>query len=222
MSLGNAVAGVLGDRQKRFSVQGEAMQQIAQLEPQGKPGKVHCSADFFNLLSKRDVGKRLLTHWLVENVVLGNSQETSSGQVEAGSYLLSLEKYRNGNFDNFESLVQKTSPALKGMGPNGTLESDRVMMDLQDNHGDITSIQNSLSASFDNTEEFDWEAEMAMLLQSDTYFSDTGPTNTDFIVPLTLNVIPSDNPPARAQDVSATSDGSELASDSSPRVVLSA
>lgn len=118
--------------------------------------------------------------------------------------------------------MQKTSPALKGMGLNGTLESDRVMMDLQDNHGDITSIQNSLSASFDNTEEFDWEAEMAMLLQSDTYFSNTGPTNTDFIVPLTLNAIPSDNPPARAQDVSATSDGSELASDSSPRVVLSA
>ena len=88
ISLGNAVAGVLGDRQKRFSVQGDAMQQIAQLEPQGKPGKVHCSADFFNLLSKRDVGKCLLKYWVVEKVVLENSQETSSGQVEAGSYLL--------------------------------------------------------------------------------------------------------------------------------------
>jgi class 3 adenylate cyclase len=105
ISLGNAVAGVLGDRQKRFSVQGEAMQHIAQLEPQGKPGKAHCSADFFNLLSKRDVGKRLLKSWVVEKVVLGNdlgnSQETSSGQVEAGSYLLSLEK-NDGIFDNFE------------------------------------------------------------------------------------------------------------------------
>jgi class 3 adenylate cyclase len=100
VSLGNAVAGVLGDRQKRFSVQGEAMQHIAQLEPQGKPGKAHCSANFFNLLSKRDVGKRLLKYWVVEKVVLGNSQETSSGQVEAGSYLLSSKK--NGNFDNFE------------------------------------------------------------------------------------------------------------------------
>jgi class 3 adenylate cyclase len=100
ISLGNAVAGVLGDRQKRFSVQGEAMQHIAQLEPQGKPGKAHCSANFFNLLSKRDVGKRLLKYWVVEKVVLGNSQETSSGQVEAGSYLLSSKK--NGNFDNFE------------------------------------------------------------------------------------------------------------------------
>ncbi len=102
VSLGNAVAGVLGDRQKRFSVQGEAMQQIAQLEPQGKPGKANCSADFFNLLSKRDVGKRLLEYWVIEKVVLGNSQETSSGQVEVGSYLLSLEK-NDGNFDNFET-----------------------------------------------------------------------------------------------------------------------
>ena len=101
ISLGNAVAGVLGDRQKRFSVQGDAMQQIAQLEPQGQPGKAHCSADFFNLLSKRDVGKRLLKYWVVEKVVLGNSRETSSGQVEVGSYLLSLEK-NDGNFDNFE------------------------------------------------------------------------------------------------------------------------
>jgi class 3 adenylate cyclase len=92
MSLGNAVAGVLGDRQKRFSVQGEAMQHIAQLEPQSKPGKAHCSDDFFNLLSKRDVGKRLLKHWVVEKVVLESSQETSSGQVEAGSYLLSFKK----------------------------------------------------------------------------------------------------------------------------------
>jgi class 3 adenylate cyclase len=100
ISIGNVVAGVLGDRQKRFSVQGEAMQHIAQLEPNGKPGKAHCSADFFNLLSKRDVGKRLLKSWVVEKVVLGNSQETSSGQVEAGSYLLSSKK--NGNFDNFE------------------------------------------------------------------------------------------------------------------------
>jgi class 3 adenylate cyclase len=92
ISLGNAVAGVLGDRQKRFSVQGEAMQHVAQLEPQGKPGKVHCSVDFFDLLSKRDVGKRLLKYWVVEKVVLENSEEASSGQVEAGSYLLSLRK----------------------------------------------------------------------------------------------------------------------------------
>jgi hypothetical protein len=53
---------------------------------------------------------------VVEKVVLRNSQEASCGQVEAGSYLLSSEENHqsNGNFDNFESLVQKTSPALNG------------------------------------------------------------------------------------------------------------
>jgi hypothetical protein len=39
---------------------------------------------------------------VVEKVVLENSQETSAGQVEAGSYLLSLEK-NDSIFDNFES-----------------------------------------------------------------------------------------------------------------------
>jgi hypothetical protein len=82
---------VLGDRQKRFSVQGEAMQHIAQLEPQGKPGKVHCSVDFFDLLSQRDVGKSLLKYWEIGKVMLGNSEETSSEQAEVGSYLLSFK-----------------------------------------------------------------------------------------------------------------------------------
>ena len=92
ISIGNVVAGVLGDRQKRFSVQGEAMQHIAQLEPQGKPGKVHCSVDFFDLLSKGEVGKRLLKYWVVGKVILGNCEETSSEQVEVGSYLLSIKQ----------------------------------------------------------------------------------------------------------------------------------
>jgi hypothetical protein len=77
------------------------MQHIAQLEPRGKPGKVHCSVDFFDLLSKRDVGKSLLKHWVVENVILGNSEETSFDQVEVGSYLLST-KQNYLNCDNFE------------------------------------------------------------------------------------------------------------------------
>jgi hypothetical protein len=38
---------------------------------------------------------------VVEKVVLENLQETSSGQVEAGSYLLSLPEKNNGNVDNF-------------------------------------------------------------------------------------------------------------------------
>jgi len=118
--------------------------------------------------------------------------------------------------------MQKTSHALKGMGLDKTLESvDRVMMDLEENHGDISSIQNSLSNSFDNTEEFDWEAEMAMLLQSDSYCN----TKTHLSVPVTSNaisnVVSSEEEPARAQHASPAADGSDAAPETVPVLVLS-
>ena len=68
--------------------------------------------------------------------------------------------------------MQKTSHALKGMGLDKTLDSvDRVMMDLEENHSDIASIQNSLSATFDTGEDCDWEAELALLLGETTFVS---------------------------------------------------
>jgi len=71
--------------------------------------------------------------------------------------------------------MQKTSHALKGMGLDKALESvDQVMMDLEENHGDVSSIQNSLAASFESGEDFDWEAELAVLLDSDAYAADGG------------------------------------------------
>jgi hypothetical protein len=68
--------------------------------------------------------------------------------------------------------MQKTSHALKGMGLDKTLDSvDRVMMDLEENHSDIASIQNSLSATFDTGDDCDWEAELALLLGETTFVS---------------------------------------------------
>ena len=93
--------------------------------------------------------------------------------------------------------MQKTSHALKGMGLDKALESvDRVMMDLEENHGDVTSIQNSLATSFDVGDDFDWEAEMALLLDSDAYADDLGPASAPSQMPaLTLSVpLPAQNP----------------------------
>ena len=104
--------------------------------------------------------------------------------------------------------MQKTSHALKGMGLEKTLESvDRVMMDLEENHGDINSIQSALATTFDNAEDFDWEAEMAMLLQPDVYLGeqktrteDRQPTHVTG--PVTLNAFHTeDEPVAEAQEV---------------------
>jgi hypothetical protein len=90
--------------------------------------------------------------------------------------------------------MQKTSHALKGMGLDKALESvDRVMMDLEENHGDVTSIQNSLASSFETGDDFDWEAEMALLLDSDAYGDDAAPmpapTSTQLSGPATTNTI---------------------------------
>lgn len=95
--------------------------------------------------------------------------------------------------------MQKTSHALKGMGLEKTLESvDRVMMDLEENHGDINSIQSALATTFDNAEDFDWEAEMAMLLQPDVYVGEQKARTqdkqaTEVTRPVTLNAFHEDD-----------------------------
>jgi len=92
--------------------------------------------------------------------------------------------------------MQKTSHALKGMGLEKTIESvDRVMMDLEENHSDINSIQSALATTFDNTEDFDWEAEMAILLQPDVYFGEQKARQqaTEVTGPVTLNVLDVDD-----------------------------
>jgi uncharacterized protein (UPF0335 family) len=86
--------------------------------------------------------------------------------------------------------MQQTSHALKGMGLEKTLESvDRVMLDLEENHGDVSSIQNSLATSFDSVDDFDWEAEMEMLLDADSYSGDVGSRRTQTSVPTHVNTI---------------------------------
>jgi len=92
--------------------------------------------------------------------------------------------------------MQKTSTALKGMGLDKALESvDRVMMDLEDNHGDVANIQNTLAATFDSSDDFDWEAEMDMLLD-DSYVR---PTRTQVSAPVTSNAIELEMTPVRAE-----------------------
>jgi hypothetical protein len=97
--------------------------------------------------------------------------------------------------------MQKTSHALKGMGLDKTLESvDRVMLDLEENHSDIASIQNSLSMPFDSADDCDWEAELAMLLGESTFVSP----------PATLNRI-AEHPPERPKTPTATTEHTQPA-----------
>jgi len=83
--------------------------------------------------------------------------------------------------------MQKTSHALKGMGLDKALESvDRVMSDIEENHADATSIQTSLAAAYDCGEDFDIEAEMALLLDAEDYAYSAAPEERAHRAPTAL------------------------------------
>lgn len=66
------------------------------------------------------------------------------------------------------SSMQKTSHALKGMGLDKSLECvDQVMMDLEENHNDLRDMQNTLGATFDQSDDLDLDLELALLLDQD-------------------------------------------------------
>ena len=66
------------------------------------------------------------------------------------------------------SSMQKTSHALKGMGLDKSLESvDRVMMDLEENHNDLRDMQNTLGATFEQSDDMDLDLELALLLDDE-------------------------------------------------------
>ena len=56
IAVGSAVAGILGELQPRFSVQGPVMRAAAQLETTGEPGAVHCSRAFAELVPTAQEG----------------------------------------------------------------------------------------------------------------------------------------------------------------------
>jgi hypothetical protein len=61
--------------------------------------------------------------------------------------------------------MQRTSNALKAMGLDKSLKDvDKVMLDLEENHSDMSSLQQTLGMSFADDESVDWGLELSMLL----------------------------------------------------------
>jgi hypothetical protein len=57
--------------------------------------------------------------------------------------------------------MQRTSHALKAMGLDKSLQSvDRVMLDLEENHNDMNSLQHSLGTGYTDDEDTDWGVEL--------------------------------------------------------------
>jgi hypothetical protein len=64
--------------------------------------------------------------------------------------------------------MQRTSSALKDMGLDKSLQSvDKVMLDLEENHSDMNSLQQTLCVSYTEEDDVDWGQELSMLLNDD-------------------------------------------------------
>jgi len=64
--------------------------------------------------------------------------------------------------------MQRTSNALKAMGLDKSLRDvDKVMLDLEENHSDMSSLQQTLGMSYGDDDNVDWGLELSMLLSDD-------------------------------------------------------
>lgn len=64
--------------------------------------------------------------------------------------------------------MQRTSHALKAMGLDKTLQSvDKVMLDLEENHNDMNSLQHSLGTGYADEEETDWALELNKIMNDE-------------------------------------------------------
>jgi hypothetical protein len=64
--------------------------------------------------------------------------------------------------------MQRTSNALKAMGLDKSLQSvDKVMLELEENHNDVNSMQQTLGVGYADDDDVDWGLELNMLLSDD-------------------------------------------------------
>jgi hypothetical protein len=64
--------------------------------------------------------------------------------------------------------MQRTSNALKAMGLDKSLQSvDKVMLELEENHNDVNSMQQTLGVGYADDDDVDWGQELNMLLNDD-------------------------------------------------------
>jgi hypothetical protein len=64
--------------------------------------------------------------------------------------------------------MQRTSNALKAMGIDKSLQSvDKVMLDLEENHNDMNSLQQTLGTSYTEDEDTDWGLELTKIMSDE-------------------------------------------------------
>jgi hypothetical protein len=97
-------------------MQGEAMRVIADLEPSAQPGKVHCSAEFINIISTCARCKAgVLSRWEIQEVAQPFLSEPNPGP-HLESYMLTHKMpgptvflRRQGTHQNLVSAAEQSS-----------------------------------------------------------------------------------------------------------------
>jgi hypothetical protein len=68
--------------------------------------------------------------------------------------------------------MQRTSNALKAMGIDKSLQSvDKVMLELEENHNDMNSLQQTLGTAYAEDDETDWGLELDRIMSDDVCVS---------------------------------------------------
>jgi cell division protein FtsB len=116
--------------------------------------------------------------------------------------------------------MQRTSHALKAMGLDKSLQSvDRVMLDLEENHNDMNSLQHSLGTGYTDDDEPDWGLELNHIMNDGCFLEQPevcNSTRRPDNAPAKVAAPPADvfaDAPERAPEAEATNAAAEDAAE---------
>lgn len=133
IATGDAIAGIVGDLQPRFSVQGEAMKLISQLEPAGEKGAVHCSAEFLDSVRAWREGDEALSSWSISEVAPVDSDKANGHLTRRPTYILHLNDTKG---------IQ-TADCSGNANSDGEGQHDMLQQDAGASAGDMPSPKKS-------------------------------------------------------------------------------
>jgi hypothetical protein len=108
--------------------------------------------------------------------------------------------------------MQRTSHALKAMGLDKSLQSvDQVMLDLEENHNDMNSLQHSLGTGYADDEETDWGLELNRIMHDDCYVEQPEVCNSTR--PRSAKAVPAEKASTEAAAAQASTQASTPAED---------
>ena len=108
--------------------------------------------------------------------------------------------------------MQRTSNALKAMGIDKSLQSvDKVMLDLEENHNDMNSLQQTLGTAYTDDEETDWGLELTKIMSDECCVTTPEVCNSTSRRESARADVAAEVPRVREPEASATEEASDAA-----------